>query len=317
MEAVAQAEVAQTNQPAELSIEDRLLNAMGEGEPQPEEVQEAEAETEVEVEAEAEESPEEPSELLEEIEVDGEVWQVPPKLKEGFLRQQDYTKKTQEVAAERQAVQEQRKSIEAERQAFQNQVQAQQQNFQLYAQVASIDSQIAQYTNIDWQQLIDNDPVEAVKLDRALRDLKENRNYLVQQAITKQQEAQQYQSQQYAQILEKGKAELAKAIPDWTPDKGKAISQFGMDTYGFSQEEMGSVLDARYVQVLHDAYQYRQLQQSKPEINKKVSVAPKIVKSQAPAQKKSGTEVLKNIIKTSKDQNTKNSAIQKLLEARL
>ena len=320
METTQGAEVAQTNPQPELSIEDRILNAMGEDgsipEFQDEPVEIQEEAPEETPEADATEEPSEDEDYVE-LELDGDIYQVPKKLQEGYLRQQDYTRKTQEVAAERQQVQEQRQAIEAERQAFQNQVQAQQQNFQLYAQVASIDNQIAQYERIDWQQLIDSDPVEAVKLDRTLRDLKESRNYLLQESAQQQQQIQQYQAQQYSQLLEQGKAELAKAIPDWSAEKAKAISNFSMETYGFTQEEIKSVLDPRHVRVLNDAMKYRELMASKPEVTKKVSTAPKIVKSGAQQPKQSNADVLRKIAKTSTDKSARNNAIQRLLEGKL
>mgnify|MGYP006985680530 CR=1 FL=1 len=53
------------------------------------------------------------------IDYDGEQFQVPPKLKEAFLRQQDYTRKTQEVARLRQQAEDRAQYIEA-REQFMN-----------------------------------------------------------------------------------------------------------------------------------------------------------------------------------------------------
>jgi hypothetical protein len=300
---------------AELSIEERFANAMGlEADPQPEVPAEQPEEAEEVVPEEP--APEEEGEF-EELEINGELYQVPKELKDGYLRQQDYTRKTQEVAAERSALDEQRKAIEAERQAFVQQVQAQQQNFQLYAQVAAIDSQIAQYQNMDWQQLIDNDPVEAMKLDRAFRELREQRNNAVQQAIQAQQQIDYQRQQEFMQLVERGKAELQKKIPDWSQEKGQMLSEFAQQTYGFTAEEMKYVVDPRHVEVLNDAAQWRQLKAGKPETLKKVANAPKTLPKSAPQPKQSTQDVLKKVIKTSKDKYSKQSAIQKLIESRL
>jgi hypothetical protein len=307
------AESVQEQPQAELSIEERFANAMGlEADPQPEVPAEQPEEAE-EVPEEA--APEEEGEF-EELEINGELYQVPKELKDGYLRQQDYTRKTQEVAAERSALDEQRKAIEAERQAFVQQVQAQQQNFQLYAQVAAIDSQIAQYQNMDWQQLIDNDPVEAMKLDRAFRELREQRNTLVQQSIQYQQQIDYQRQVELQQLIEKGKAELPKKIPDWSPEKARALRDYGVNL-GFTADEMAQVIDPRHVEVLHKAWLYDQLQAGKPETLKKVANAPKTLPKSAPQPKQSTQDVLKKVIKTSKDKYSKQSAIQKLIESRL
>jgi hypothetical protein len=297
---------------AELSIEERFANAMGlEADPevpaeQPEEAEEVVPE---------EPAPEEEGEF-EELEINGELYQVPKELKDGYLRQQDYTRKTQEVAAERSALDEQRKAIEAERQAFVQQVQAQQQNFQLYAQVAALDAQIAQYQQVDWQQLVDSDPVEAMKLDRAFRELREQRNTLVQQSIQYQQQIDYQRQVELQQLIEKGKAELPKKIPDWSPEKARALRDYGVNL-GFTADEMAQVIDPRHVEVLHKAWLYDQLQAGKPETLKKVANAPKTLPKSAPQPKQSTQDVLKKVIKTSKDKYSKQSAIQKLIESRL
>ncbi|MCA6256316.1 MAG: hypothetical protein IM665_14825, partial [Phenylobacterium sp.] len=75
------------------------------------EILEGAPEAEVEVEAEVEAEAETETEAVEgddrsdwsEIEVDGEVWLAPPVLKSAFLRQADYTRKTQELAERRRA----------------------------------------------------------------------------------------------------------------------------------------------------------------------------------------------------------------------
>jgi hypothetical protein len=314
VEQTAQAESVQEQPQEQLSVEERFANAIG-IEDDPVEVEEPAAE-EQETEEEAAE-PEEEQEEYEILEINGEQYQVPKELKDGYLRQQDYTRKTQELASERNALTEQRQAIEQERQAFQQQVLAQQQNFQLHAKVAAIDQQIAQYGNIDWQQLMDNDPVEAMKLDRNLRDLKETRNQLVQEAIGLQGQLNQQRQAEYLQMVEKGKAELAQRIPDWNAEKAKALSSFGMEAYGFTTQEMAQVLDPRHVQVLHDAYMYRQLQAQKPDALKKVASAQNTLKKVAQQPKQSQKDVLRKVIKTSTDKQAKHDAIQRLIASRI
>jgi hypothetical protein len=294
----------------ELSVEERFANAMGlEDDPIP---QEAPPEPQ-EVEEEPQEEPQEASDDFEILEINGEQYQVPKELKDGYLRQQDYTRKTQELATEKQTIQEQRQAVEAERQAFQNQVMQQQQHFQLYAQVAAIDSQIAQYMNVDWQQLVDADPVEAMKLDRSLRELKESRQAMVQQVIQTQQQMDYQKQYQYQQMVEAGKKQLTEKIPNWNQETAKQLRDYGTQI-GFTADEMSTVIDPRHVEVLHKAFLYDQLQSGKPETLKKVANAPKTLQKGAQQPKQSQTDVLKKIIRTSKDKHSKHAAIQKLIE---
>lgn len=304
----------------ELSVEQRFANAMGiEDDPTAEQEQaqeqEASAKTnEAEVLDDENASDAEPETV--ELEINGELYEVPKELKDGYLRQQDYTRKTQELAVERQTIQEQRQAVEAERQAVLNQAQAYQQNFQIHAQVAAIDQQIAQYSQVDWQQLVENDPVEAMKLDKSLRDLKDMRNGMVQQAIATQQQMDYAQQQQIAALIQEGKQRLSERIPNWSPEVANSLREYGSQI-GFSADELNGIYDPRHVEVLHKAFLYDQLQAGKPGVLNKVSQAPKTLQKGAQVQKQSRNEVLKKIVRTSTNKQTKHDAIQQIIASRM
>jgi hypothetical protein len=80
---------------------------------------------------------------------------------------------------------------------------------------------------------------------------------------------------------------------------------------------MAQVLDPRHVQVLHDAYMYRQLQAQKPDTLKKVAAAPNTLKKAAQQPKQSQKDVLRKVIKTSTDKQAKHDAIQRLIASRI
>jgi hypothetical protein len=192
---------------------------MDEGEQSVEELAEEpeiqEEETEV-PEVEGEETEVEPEEDSEEIDYNGEKYKVPKALKEGFLMQQDYTKKTQEVA-------EQRKTLEAQHQAFQQQVQF---HIQDFAALHAIEQQLAQYQNVNWNELIDQDPVEAMKLERQYRSLAEahqQTQYKIQQA---QQQSSLQSQQEIVRLREQGREALARELNDWSPEVGKEVATY-------------------------------------------------------------------------------------------
>ena len=319
-----QMEAPEATPQAEVSIEDRLLDAMGESPEQeeveqeePEQEEAEESEDEPDEESEEEEPEDEESEDLEEIEIDGEVWQVPKGLKDGYLRQQDYTQKTQEVANERKAVQSEREAIEAERQSFTNQVQAQQQNFQVHAQIASVDQQIAQYQNVDWQQLGQADPAKANELRWQLSELKDNRNQLVQTAIQSQEQLTQQQEQMRQQAIQENVQQLQQRIPEWNEQMYAELMQYAVSEYGYPEQLVANEIDARTWHMAHKAWKYDQLMASKPNVKNKVSAAPKRVKTGAKQPNQTTAQSLRKVVKTSKDKGVKNAAIQKILESKL
>ena len=80
-----------------------------------------------------------------EVELDGEVHSLPAALKGAFLRQADYTRKTQELA-------EHRRALEAERRALGDHARAQAGVSRERLQLASLDDQIEEFQGVDWDE---------------------------------------------------------------------------------------------------------------------------------------------------------------------
>lgn len=183
----------------------------------------------------------------------------------------DYYKKTTELA-------EQRKTFETERQQLQQQMQLQNALFDDIAEIKAIDSQLKSYSEVNWDAWQDQDPVEAIKGWRRYQELQNSRQQKAQEIGNKQQYMTQQQIQQREELKARGLAELKASIRDWTPERGQKLMQMGVETYGFTAEEVGSILDPRMVRVLNDAAKFRELQSNKPSVIKKVAEAPKNVK---------------------------------------
>ena len=90
---------------------------------------------------------------LEEIERDGKRYKIPAALKPELMMQADYTRKTQELAAERKAIADQRSMVE----------QASEAELNAYAAVWNIDQQLAAYQKLDWDAWADKAPLELQK----------------------------------------------------------------------------------------------------------------------------------------------------------
>jgi hypothetical protein len=203
----------------------------------------------------------------EEIDYDGEKYKIPKVLKDAFLRQQDYTQKTQLVA-------EQRREIEVQAQQVQHQAELQRQHVAEYAEAYTLDAQLKQYQQIDWQNLIDTDPVQAMKLDRQMRELQQRRDDVVA-SVTQKQNQQAIQTQQEtAKRMNEGRALLEREIKGWSPEVAKELTAYGQ-TIGFTKEELAQVNNPRAVMLLHKAWQFDQLMKkqatpkAKPETQEK------------------------------------------------
>jgi hypothetical protein len=187
----------------------------------------------------------------EEIDYDGEKYKVPAKLKEAFMRQQDYTQKTQSVA-------EQRKAVEAQAVEIQQRAQQQQAHIAEYAEALSLDNELKKYQGIDWNALVDSDPVQAMKLDRQMRDLQQRRDQVVSSVTQKQQQQALQMQQETAKRLQEGRAVLEREIKGWSPELGKQLSAYGQEI-GFSAEELANVTNPNAIKLLHKAWQFDQL----------------------------------------------------------
>lgn len=187
---------------------------------------------------------------VEEVEFEGQKYEVPRELKEALLRQSDYTRKTQEVA-------DQRKALEQHQQQFQQAVELQNQNIQGYAQLAALQTQLDQYKDVDWTAYNQSEPQEAQQAFFQYTQLKDATQTLGQQLQQQETQALHQQRDAYTQRLEQGKAELARDIKGWNDELAGKIVDHGK-TYGLTDSELSNVVDPRMVKILHDAYLYRQ-----------------------------------------------------------
>ena len=223
----------------------------------------------------------------------------------------DYTQKTQQVAEQRKELEVYAESIKAQEQAFHEQMQLNNVLIEEVAKITSLDQQLNQYANVNWNQLSDNDFVEAQKLFFTYNQLQQERSQLVSQFEVKKQQVVQKQTQLMAEKIAKGKEILAKEIPNWSPETNQALLSTGKD-YGFSDAELNSIVDPRHVKVLHDAMQWRKLQQNSV-VKKKVSNAKPVVK---PGSKDTKAEANSNHrqLRESLRKTGKSDAAQKLIE---
>jgi hypothetical protein len=270
------------------SPESRLMTMLDEVEEEapleeiPEEYEEEEEETEGEDEPEAEgevegDDSEEQTEQSIKLKVNGEEIEKPFNEVVALAQQGlDYTKKTQEVAEQRKALEDYAQTIQVQEQNFRQQVQLQNALIGDVAQLTNIDQRLSAFNDVNWQELSDNDFVEAQKLFFTYNQLQQQRGQLATELEAKSQQIAEQQKQLLTDRVVKGKEILAKEIPNWSRDTSQQIISTGKE-YGFTDDELGMIVDPRHVKVLHDAMQWRKLQ-SNSVVKNKVSNAKPVVK---------------------------------------
>jgi hypothetical protein len=322
-----------SDQVPEQSPHSRLEAMLGdsvESDVKPPELQDEEEQTPLEAEAEpseneeeaTEESPDDQAEEEEQSEdevpailklkVNGEEVEKPLDEVVALAQQGlDYTQKTQQVAEQRKELEDYAKGIQAQEAIFRQEVELQNVLINEVAQITSLDQKLAAYQNVNWQQLSDNDFVEAQKLFFTYNQLQQDRNQLVSQFEAKKQEVAQKQTQLLSEKIAKGKEILAKEIPNWSPETNQALLSTGKD-YGFSDAELNSIVDPRHVKVLHDAMQWRKLQKNST-VKNKISNAKPVVKPGAKDSKNEANSNHRNL-RESLRRTGKSDAAQKLIE---
>lgn len=244
--------------------------SQGQSDGQPEQL-EASDEVEQEYEEESEETAPKPRYKVkaagEEIEVDEE------ELIKGYQQGADYTKKSQALA-------EQRKALEAER----GHLEQVKQERQAYAQkLQALDSFLSQQDRgVNLDVLKETDPigyaVAVAEQSQREKQLAVVRNE--QQRIAQQQQAEQQASLQ--SHLRSESEKLASLIPELATAQGDAVRKQIRDyakSVGWSDQELSQLYDSRAVVTLYNGMKYQQLQKSKPEVNKKLQAAPKMMRS--------------------------------------
>ena len=208
------------------------------------------------------------------IVIDGEdVAVTRDELLNGYQRQADYTRKTQDLASQRkqadEAFTQQRQDIEA---------QAQQMNVltQQLQQMTQADQ------NIDWNQLMDEDPAMYIRMkeqagqrQQALAQANQQQQYLQQQSQAEQETKQQeFVAKQYDQLLTEW--------PEWKDSTKAQAGKQAISTYlegnGFNSEEIGQLSDFRTLKVIDKARKYDELQAGKPQVKKRANKAPQLIK---------------------------------------
>jgi len=183
------------------------------------------------------------------VTVDGEEIEVTQdELLNGYSRQQDYTRKTQELAN-------QRKTIEQQAQELQ-------QRDAIYAQLlpkmeAQLQGELV--NEPDWDSLYNDDPIAFVREKQIWDEKKEKLKAAQAEQQRLQQESYAQQQQLIAQQVQEGQQKILEIIPEWknaeVAQKEKlAIRDYGINVLGYLPQEMDAIYDYRALLGLRNAW---------------------------------------------------------------
>ncbi len=231
---------------------------------------EAEAEyTDDEIEEDsAEES--DPAPNIIEFSVDGQTVRLTPDELEGhYLRHSDYTRKTQELA-------DQRRTFDVEMQQERAKVQQQMQQLELMAQQESAP---------DWEQIFEENPLEAPLMHHKWKLQQEAK----QQLIHQNQQTAAHQRQTH--LAEQAKL-LPELIPHWNDnslaERETLELRNALVEDGFRPEDVGAITDARLVKWLLAGKRQFELEKTAPRVvKKKVAGKPKVLRPGSAKPKRS------------------------------
>ena len=183
------------------------------------------------------------------VTVDGsEIEVTQDELINGYSRQQDYTRKTQELAN-------QRKTIEQQAQELQ-------QRDAIYAQLlpkmeAQLQGELV--NEPDWDSLYNDDPIAFVREKQIWDEKKEKLKAAEAEQQRLQQEAYAKQQEQLAQQEQEGQQKILEIITEWknaeVAQKEKlAIRDYGINVLGYAPQEMDAIYDYRALLGLRNAW---------------------------------------------------------------
>lgn len=301
METSEQAPQGDSQKIAEQAVEAMFLRGVGNPEPEVKEEQPAETEQQEAKPEEQEPTHQEPE--VAEVEIDGEVYQVPQKIKDRFIHHADYTRKTQELAEARRVLASQEQAYKLH-QAFEQEV------TQEKSQLAAVKAQLEQYKKLDWGSM---DMEQFVRTKHQRDQLKELETDLEKQLEGKQSEFKKKVDSSLQEARDAGLKYVQQKVKGWNEEKGKDLIRYGVSE-GYTSEELANVLDPRLVVTLWKASQWDALQAGKTEVTNRARQAPPVIKPSAAQKPTTHKQILQKQIRESKDPKAKARAAEAYFE---
>jgi|TARA_R100000030_G_scaffold93477_1_gene79673 hypothetical protein len=211
-------------------------------------------ETEEEVELDEQESFEEEEQpQVYSVKIDGQEQKVTlQELQQGYSRQQDYTRKTQELSQQRKDFEAQQAEL-AKKDAIYKEL--------LPRMEQTLEGELA--NEPDWKSLYESDPIAYVREKDLFNEKKEKFKAVQAEQQRLQQEQLTSQQAEIQKAVELGNQKLLEAVPEWKDadvalKEKQSIAKYAMDVLGYSQDEINQVYDYRALLGLRGAWLHHQ-----------------------------------------------------------
>lgn len=229
---------------------DEVIDESQEVEEESEESDEVEDPTE-ESEDESEDEPEYVTEGN--IEIDGESVSV-EEIKLGYMRQSDYTKKTQAVAEQRKAAEDQTATYESS----------------LSALLTAAGADLSRFDNVNWEQAAVDNPDQYRQAKAMYEQTKQTHDFIRAQANEHHQRSEKQQQAAAKESAKESLTVLKSTIPNWNNDLYYSIGEYA-NSLGVTSEEFNETHDHRMITALYKAMKF---DQAKSVTQKKVKANP-------------------------------------------
>ncbi len=180
------------------------------------------------------------------VEMDGAVHTLPAALKGAFLRQADYTRKTQELA-------EHRRALEGERQALTERVGAHEGASQDRIRLAALDHRLEDFEGVEWDAVAAQDPETAQSLWDAYQKLAQSRERLAYAVSHHEQGAALATARKAADAMAEAGRTLSQEIEGWSPEVAGKLVDYAQ-AFGVTLDELREAADPRLWKLLHKAW---------------------------------------------------------------
>jgi hypothetical protein len=195
-----------------------------------------------------------PDDLVIKVKDDGKELEVTlDELRKGYSRYSDYTRKTQALAEERKSFHGEAEAIRMERAQYAELLPA------LKAQL-----EVQSDAEPDWDNLYNEDPIEAARLERHWNKSRQERAAKLQAINTEQQriaeEMTKEQQRALADIVQSERAKLTEVIPEWKDEstmqsEAKELREWAINN-GFSERDLSALVQASHVSILRKAMMF-------------------------------------------------------------
>jgi len=195
-----------------------------------------------------------PDDLTIKVKLDGEETEVTlDELRKGYSRYSDYTRKTQALAEERKSFYGEAEAIRMERAQYAELLPVLKSQLEMQSQAEP-----------DWDNLYDEDPIEAARLERHWNKSRQEQAAKLQAINTEQQriaeEMSKEQQRALADIVQSERAKLTDVIPEWKDEgtmqsEAKELREWAINN-GFSERDLSALVQATHVSILRKAMMF-------------------------------------------------------------